>query len=211
MFRNLLKPDSGLMIFMTQVTDVLFLSMFFMLGCIPVITMGASFAALYDTVYRGFRRGEKETWRRFLHSYRVNWKVSILPTILFLIFVIALGFAMIQQWNATVLGGSSWAMFAAVAVVMVVLVGVLSLLFPMLSRFDSDFTSLIRNTALLAMSNLPRTILLGILNLLVAFACIRYIIPLFFLPAIGSLLSTFLIEPMFRPYLPPSETMEAAD
>ena len=46
MFRNLLKPDSGLMITLTQLTDTIFLSLFWILGCIPVITIGTSCAAL---------------------------------------------------------------------------------------------------------------------------------------------------------------------
>ena len=59
MFKNLLKPDSFLMVSMTWVTDCIFLSLFWLLGCFPVVTVGASFAALYDASYRSFRRGEK--------------------------------------------------------------------------------------------------------------------------------------------------------
>ena len=35
MFRNLLRPDSGLMITMTQLTDTIFLSLFWILGLHP--------------------------------------------------------------------------------------------------------------------------------------------------------------------------------
>ena len=52
MFRNLLRPDSALMITMTQITDCIFLSLFWLVGCIPVITIGASFAALYECLRR---------------------------------------------------------------------------------------------------------------------------------------------------------------
>ena len=38
MFRNLFRPDSGLMITMTQLTDSIFLSLFWILGCMPVVT-----------------------------------------------------------------------------------------------------------------------------------------------------------------------------
>ena len=46
MFRNLLKPDSALMITMTRITDCIFLSLFWILCCIPVVTAGASFAGM---------------------------------------------------------------------------------------------------------------------------------------------------------------------
>ena len=49
MFRNLLRPDSPLMITMNQITDCIFLSLFWLVGCIPVVTAGASFAALYES------------------------------------------------------------------------------------------------------------------------------------------------------------------
>ena len=84
MFRKFLNPDNALMITMTQITDCIFLSIFWLLGCIPVVTIGTSFAALYDATYRGFRRGEKHCWGRFLQVYRDNWKAGILPTVVFL-------------------------------------------------------------------------------------------------------------------------------
>ena len=68
MFRKFLNPDNALMITMTQITDCIFLSIFWLLGCIPVVTAGASFAALYDATFRAFRQGEKNSWQRFFSS-----------------------------------------------------------------------------------------------------------------------------------------------
>lgn len=206
--RNLFKPDSGLMIVMSQITDCIFLSLFFLLGCVPVVTIGASFAALYDAVYRGFRKGEKNTWQRFLHAFRVNWKVGILPTIVFGAACVGLGYAMIQHWNAAVYGQTGWAGFSGMALVAVVLVGVLSVLFPMLSRFENSFGALFKNTATLALANMPRTMALGIVNVISGFLCVRYIVPLFFLPALAALIGTLFIEPMFKPYMPSEEAAE---
>jgi adenosyl cobinamide kinase/adenosyl cobinamide phosphate guanylyltransferase len=70
---------------MTRIPDCIFLSLFWMVGCIPVITIGASFAALYDATYRGFRKGERHCWSRFLQVFRQNWKSGILPTGVFLL------------------------------------------------------------------------------------------------------------------------------
>ena len=52
------------------------------------------------------------------------------------------------------------------------------------------------------MANLPRTAALGLLNAVTVLLCIRYVIPLFFLPALTALISTMFIEPMFKPYIP---------
>lgn len=202
MFRNLFRPDSGLMITMTQITDCIFLSLFWLLGCIPVVTMGASFAALYDSVYYGFRRGDKHCWQRFLQTYKANWKGSILPTVVFLLVFAALAKSLIALWNAAVYGQVSWMLFSGGAFVGVLVLGVLSVLFPMLSRFENSFGALLKNTVFLAMANLPRTLLLGILNAGAVLLCLNYVFPLFFLPALAALIGTLFIEPMFKPYMP---------
>ena len=80
MFRNILNPDSSLMLTFAHITDCIFLSLFFLMGCVPVVTAGASFAALYDASFRAFRQQNRHSWSRFLQVYKDNWKQSILPT-----------------------------------------------------------------------------------------------------------------------------------
>ncbi len=201
MFRNLLKPDSPLMITMTQITDCIFLSLFWLLGCIPVVTVGASFAALYDSVYKSFRKGDRHPWQRFLQTYRTNWKAGILPTAAVLsVFAVVLT-GMILFWNAAVAQQISFAVFAGCAFLAVLILGILSLVFPILSRFENGFLGILKNSFLLGLVNLPRTLLLGVLNALTLFFCARYVFPLFFLPALSALLGSVLIEHMFKPYM----------
>lgn len=209
--RNIFRPDSGLMIVMSQITDCIFLSLFFLVGCVPVVTVGASFAALYDATFRGFRDGEKNSWQRFLHTFRANWKAGILPTVFFLAAVGGLSYGMVMCWNAAVYGTVPWALFAGIALLAVVAVGVLSVLFPMLSRFENSLGALLKNTVVLSLANLPRTLALGILNTASTLLCLRFVIPLFFLPSLAALLGSLLIEPMFRPYLPEKSQEEAAE
>ena len=209
MFRSLFRPDSPLMITMTQITDCIFLSLFWILGCFPVVTIGASFAALYDATYRGFRRGEKHPWQRFFHSFRQNWKAGILPTVIFLILGALLGRALILCWNGAVYGQISWMVFSAAAFAGVLMLGILSVLFPLLSRFDNPTGLLLKNTLLLSLANLPRTLALGMLNGVSILLCVRYVFPLFFLPSLAALVGSLLIEPMFRPYLNPEENAAA--
>lgn len=201
MFRNLFNPESQLMITMARITDLIFLSLFWLLCCFPVVTAGASFAALYDASYRAFRQNEKNTWQRFWAVLRRNWLVGILPTIVFCIAFAGLGKGVIALWNMAVAGSLSWTVFAAFAFVGVAAVGILSVLFPVLSRFENSLGGLLKNTVLLALANLPRTLALGMLNVAALFLCVRLIFPLFFLPAAAALISSWLLEPMFRPYM----------
>ena len=205
MLRNLLRPDSGLMIAMTQITDCIFLSLFWILGCIPVVTIGTACAALYDAVFRGFRQGDRHPWQRFWQVFRENWKAGILPTVIFLALFFLLGKAMILVWNAAATGAISWMLFSAAAFLGVTALGILSLMFPVLSRFENSLGGLLKNTLLLALANLPRTIGLGIVTAAAILLCLRFVFPLFFLPALAALIDSLLVEPMFKPFLPKDE------
>ena len=217
MFKNLFNPDSALMLTMAQITDCIFLSLFWLVCSFPVFTIGASSAALYDAVYYGFRRGDKHSWSRFIRSFRSNLKSSILPALVYLVIFGLGGWVLIQVWNAAVWEQVSFGAFSAAAFVVMLLLGILSVMVPMLSRFDNSFGGLLRNTVLLALANLPRTLGLGFVNALSILLCVRFIFPLFFLPALANLINTLFLEPMFKPYMgeeetpAESETVDAAE
>ncbi len=207
MAKSWFRPDSGLMTTMTQVTDCIFLSLFFLVGCVPVVTVGASFAALYDATFRGMRKGDKHSWQRFLEVFRSNWKAGLVPTLVFFGAVAGLTTVMISLWNAAVAAQISWGVFAGAALAAVVLVGVLSLLFPMLSRFENSTGALLKNTVVLGLGNIPRILVLGVVNTASVVLCLLFVFPAFFLPSLAALLGSFLIEPIFAPYMPEEEEL----
>ena len=201
MFRNLLNPDNGLMVTMSQITDCILLSLLWLLCCFPLFTVGASSAALYDAVRSCLRGPERNPVSRFFRTFRRDFRASLIPTVLYLAGIWFGGKVMIGLWNGAVYGTHSWALFAGAALAAAMVLGILGVLFPLLSRFDNPLPLLLKNTVLLALVNMPRTLTLGVLNALTFWLCIRFIYPLFFLPALSALISTLLLEPMFKPYL----------
>ena len=208
MFKNLFNPDNPLMITMTQVTDCIFLSLFWLLCSFPLVTIGASSAALYDAVYYGFRKRDKHPWSRFFRSFRSNLKTGILPGIVYLVIFCLGGWGLIQIWNAAVWEQVSFAAFSAAALVVMLVLGILSIIFPMLSRFNNSLWGLLRNSFLMGLLHLPRTLGLGLVNGLSILLCARFIFPVFFLPALAALISTVFLEPMFKPYMGEEEKPE---
>ena len=205
MARKFLNPDNALMITMTQITDCIFLSLFWFLGCIPVVTAGASFAALYDATFRGFRQGDKHCWGRFWQVYKANWKAGLLPTGVFLAVLFLLVKVLVALWNRAVAGAVSWMVFSGAAFVGVLVAGILSVLFPVLSRFENSFGALMKNTVFLSLANLPRTLALGLLNMASALLCAFFVLPLFFLPSLAALVGSLFLETMFKPFMPREE------
>lgn len=202
MFQKIFNPDNALMITFAQIGDCVFLSLFWVLCCFPVLTIGAATTAMYDSVVHTFRMGDKYSWHRFLKTFRSHLRPALAPTVAFLPLFALWGWAMIQLWNAAVWEQISWTAFSAGAFVGVLVMGILSVLFPLLSRFETDFPTLLKNTLLLSLANLPRTLALGFLNTAAVILCLRFVIPLFFLPALTALIGTLFLEPMFRPYMP---------
>lgn len=211
MFRNLFNPDSGLMITMSNITDAMFLSLFFLLGCLPVVGIGAAGAALYDASFRSMRQGDKHSWGRFWQVYRRNFLPGIGPSLVYLAvayLAVKLG---VLAWN-TVVAGGSWVLLSLALVLLAMMLGMLGVLLPMLSRFENSFLGLLKNTVLLSAANLPRTLVVGILTGGSLLLCARLVVPLFFLPSVAALLSSFLIEPMFKPFMPQeAEELETDD
>ena len=207
MFRNIFNPDTPLMQTLAQIADCIFLSLLWVLCCFPVITLGASSAALYDSVFRAYRQGEKNSWGRFFSVFKDNFIASLLPALLFIALFTLLVKGVVAVWNAAVFGSISWMLFAAAALVGMLALGILGLMFPVLSRFENGFFGLLKNSLLLGLANLPRTMGLGILYAASILLCARFVVPLFFLPALMSLISTLLVEPMFKPFMPEEETM----
>ena len=76
--------------------------------------------------------------------------------------------------------------------------------------FGHQAADLLKNTVFIAMANLPRTLALGFVNAVCTLLCLRYVVPLFFLPALTALISTLFLEPMFKPYMPQETPEDAA-
>ena len=70
---------------------------------------------------------------------------------------------------------------------------------------NKEFFTILKNTLLLALANLPRTFLLGTLNAAAIWLCFRYVFPVFFLPALAALVGSRFLEPMFWPYMKSEE------
>ena len=208
MFQKLFDPDNGLMITMAQITDCIFLSMFWVLCSLPVLTVGAATAALYAATVHAYRKKDKHSWSTFFRVFREHLKPALCPTVVFLGAFSALAWGVIRIWNLAVWGEISWAVFCGGALLGAAALGVLSVMFPLLSRFETNFGTLMKNTVLLALANMPRTLALGMVNAIALFLCARFLVPLFLLPALAALIGTLFLEPMFRPYMPEEEIEE---
>lgn len=75
---SLFDAESPLMSGLGKIYDCIMLSVFWVIGSLPLITMGVSSGALYRTVYRCIRKDEGTPMRTFWETWRNNLKTGIL-------------------------------------------------------------------------------------------------------------------------------------
>lgn len=182
------------------IADMVVLSCLWVICSVPLLTIGASTAALYDCAARCVRGTDEKIFARFFRTFRRELVQSV-PSLLLWCAVIAGGYAAISLYGNNVSVTSvSVAITTALLLLLTVLVGVAAWVFPLLSRFTFGVVQLNVMAIKLALIHLPRTMALGMITVLAAFLCAQFIAPLFFLPGVLAWVWTFLLERVFRKY-----------
>ena len=210
MFRTVFNPMNGFWRAFARVCDIFGLSICWLVCSLPVFTVGAATAALYDAVYHGVRRGEPGDYIRFFRSFRRNFRTATLATLPFLL----LAAAFFGVWYVTyimALDGSDAAFLLVHAYRVLICVPLALWLFAMftLSRFEFGVKGLLVTAAKLAMGHLPSAAVVAFLVIECAMTTTRWgVMPLIVMPGLAALLCSLFMERIFAPYLPPEEEEE---
>ena len=182
------------------VADFLILSCLWLIFSIPMVTVGAASAAMYDCCARCIKDGDRALFSRFFRTFRRELLKSIPSTLLWAA-ILGLLFFLIRSFTGSATDTDINLVLAyAMVVFLAVAVGIASWVFPLLSRFTFDFASLNMTAIRLALAHLPRTMALGAVNIAAGWLCLRLLMPVMVVPGIAALLSAYLLEPVFKPY-----------
>ena len=154
--------DSPLMHFVNRFASLVVLNFLFLLTSIPVFTIGASLTALYDVVFRLDTPREGKVFSAYFLAFRKNFKQST-PTWLLLLAIIAVS-CVNMVYFSNMSGTFGYLLFLISAAILVNVVLVLSYVFPLISQFDNTFFNNLKNSLLLCIANLPRTLLIALIN-----------------------------------------------
>lgn len=72
--QKLFDPDGGFSHFITRLSQLIWLNILFLVCSLPVVTFGASSAALYTVLLRLLQGEDGHLTRRFFSAWRDNWK-----------------------------------------------------------------------------------------------------------------------------------------
>lgn len=163
--RFLFDPESQIMQILSRFCDIVILNLVFLLTCIPIFTIGAANTALYDVVFRMDTDREGKMLPTYFHSFRENFRQSTIVWLALLLFGVA---TYLNMTRFSVLGENSYllgyGLFIVSMLVLVLEVFLFSYSFPLLSRFRNSTRQTAVNALLLSIGNLPRTLVVAVIN-----------------------------------------------
>lgn len=152
-------PNSRLMRFFTKIADLMILNLTFVISCLPVFTVGASWTALYYVALKMVKDRQSGIIKAFIASFKENFKQA---TLLWL-GILALG-ALLLFDIRVVDGLEESAMTRAVRIIalliLLLLFMLLQYLFPLLARFKCTDKEALKNAALMVVGSFPKTVLM---------------------------------------------------
>ena len=156
---KLFRMDSPLMRFLTKIADLMVLNILFCVTSIPLITIGASWTALYSVTLKMVRDEESSVSRSYFRSFRQNFKQATLLWLGVLV-VLALLVLDIRVLNGMAGGTAPGLLRVGVEILALLGIMVLQYLFPSLARFEASLADTLKNACMMALAHLPKTALM---------------------------------------------------
>ena len=203
--KSIFNLDSPLMQMLTRIGDMILLNVLFLICCIPVITAGASIAAMHKMLQEIVYDVDSSTVKGFFRAFRANFKQATVVWLVMLLVILSLGCDALLI--ITFFSGSEavkW-MLILLAVLAVLVCCVAAYIIPLLVRYENTLREHLMNACVLSIIKLPRTIGLVLLNLmpliLLALSLNAFIQTLIFWVFIGFAFTTYmeviLLKPVF--------------
>lgn len=169
---NLFNADNPVMQFLSKLTDLIILNILFILCCIPVVTIGAAATALYTVTLKAARDEESYVVQSFFRAFKNNFKIATPAWLIVLLLgiVFFLDFRFLSTISSTM--SQIFLVFLMAAVILYLMLAMY--LFPYIARFENTLAATLKNSLLLAIANLPYTLLLLALRAL-AIAALLFI------------------------------------
>lgn len=198
---NIFNYDNGFFRAVNKMVDGLWASVLWLLFSIPIITFGASTTAFYYTVHKSLRGNRGYIWRCFWNSFKSNFKQTTKIWLLMMV-IFAFLFADSRIMYAYAQQGSKVGMLFYFFLILMVFQTVWGVyIFTYSARFENGLKDTMKNAGIIAMLNLPWSLLA--LVLLVAGALIIFISPIAvtFIPTIVMCLYDMFLEKIYRKYM----------
>lgn len=202
---ELLNVDNPFFRGVSKVIDCVVLSMLWLFFCIPVVTAGASTTALYYAVNKSVKNERGYVAAEFFAAFKANFKQATVIWLILMGIYALLGFdyyVMKKYAEAGITLGKIYIVFEGFAILVTLWA---FYIFPYIARFENTTKNILKNSALMALSNLPWTVLISVIFILM-FVVIYYVPAVAVaVPAFYNLLKNVILEKVFIKYMTPED------
>lgn len=202
---NLLNPDNKLMSGFNRIVDTVILGILWLVCCIPVITAGASSTAFYYAYHKTIRQRRGYGWKEFFSAFKANFKQSTIIWLIMLVLYFITGLDCLILSSTENPTGYTSTLFMIIVAIMIAITVWVIYVFPYLARFTNTTKVMLKNSALIALANLPWSILLLVLFAVSAFLLLLIPIATFIVPAAYMWVANKIMERIFRKYMTEEE------
>lgn len=195
--------DNPVWRFIGKFFDACFLSVIYLIFCIPIFTIGAANSALYYVFLKLVKDEEGYLVRDFIKSFRQNFKQGTIVGI-FLTFV---GIVLIVDiyWfraRANVLGTQKdYFIYYIFWIIFLVYYVIYLYIFPLIAKFENTTKNMFKFSFIMSIKHLGWTTLMVILGIVIILSAFRMPPVLIFIPGILAFLNSYIFNHIFDIYI----------
>ena len=161
--KSFFNYDSPFFQFLCRVADLIIVNVLFLVCCVPVVTAGASLAAMTKVSQNIALDAPSGVVRTFFRAFRDNFRQATLAWLAIAVFVLSLVCDRLLI-DAYLTGAPASALRALLAALALGCMALACYLFPLMVRYDNSLRQHVVNALVLAVSKLPRTVLMTALG-----------------------------------------------
>ncbi|MBQ8518762.1 MAG: YesL family protein [Agathobacter sp.] len=162
----LFNPENSFFSFIGTIGNFIMLNLLFVFCSIPLVTIGASYTALYYTMFKITEDDTLQITKDFFHSFKENLKQSTIVHLIlsvvgaFLIFDLA---GVLQLFSQSIAMKVLFCLFFCLALIYCFIT---TYVYPILAKFSNNTKNTFKNAALLSIANLPITVVMTTINII---------------------------------------------
>lgn len=200
--KNLFNLENPIFQMLSRVGDMIIANILFLLSCIPVITIGAAISGLNKVCQAIVLEDDRSILKLYIQGFKSNFKQSTLIWLAVLVIIVSL----LCDWlliTTYFTGTFAAIMYILLGIIAILVLGILSYLFPLVVRYTNTIREHLYNALILSICKFPRTVLMILLNIMpfaIPFLSLNvFSQTLIFWIAIGFAFLSYMVSTLLKP------------
>lgn len=197
---GLFNIDNPVWRFIGKIVDACFLSVVYLIFCIPIFTIGSATTALYYVCLKMVKDTEGYLVKDFVKAFYENFKQSTIIWLILLAFGLVLGIDLLYFKN--VLTKTGFFMYYLILILFLFYFIMYTYIFALSAQFKNTTKNMFKIAFALSIKHLGWTILIVVVSIIIIL--ISLFIPILFLifiPGILTFFNSFIFSHIFAPYI----------